>query len=148
MDIVEPVQLGLGRLRDAGMMRSAGIVDEKVEPLGAQLGERAAHALGEVGEAGGMTGVELQGDGALPGLGDQSDDDLGLGGAAVVSEDGVDAALGEAEHGVAAEAAAAAVTRAILRSACVWSSMMNCLPVCPIRPAHGRGGGRFKAADI
>ncbi len=78
MDIVERIQIGLRRLLDAGMVGGAGIVDEIVEAVGAEVRERTAYTLREVAEAACVAGVELQGDGALPGLGDESDDLVGL----------------------------------------------------------------------
>jgi hypothetical protein len=107
MNTVEGVQLRFRGLLDAVVVRDAGIVDEIVETLDPQVAERLAHAVHEIVEGTDVAGVELQGNGLLPRLGHQANDLFGFGMIGVVGKDRVDTAPGEAQHGVAAEAATA-----------------------------------------
>ncbi len=97
--------LGHGRVVDA----HAGVVDEVVERIALPRGgQRGLHAVGEPRERRAVAGVQLQRHGLAAQRLQFAHDGVRLGLVALVREDRVDAALGELQHGAAAEAAAAA----------------------------------------
>ena len=87
VDVVEAVQLLLGRLLDGVVVRGAGVVDQIIEALGAQSCQRLRTPLHERVEGADVAGVELQGDGLAPASGDQADDVFGFRPVRVVGED-------------------------------------------------------------
>ncbi len=108
MDVVELVHFLFGRLQDRGVVAGAGIVDEKVEALAAPALQHRADIVHESIEGGDIAGIELQGGGLAAERFDFRDDLVGLFAVGIIGEDHVDAITGEADDGVAAEAAAAA----------------------------------------
>ena len=95
VDMVKAVQLRLSGLIEGGVVRGAGIVDEVVEALRAQIRQRLAHTLDERIESAGFAGVELQGDGLPPRPRRQADDLARFCLVGVVGKDRIDAALRE-----------------------------------------------------
>jgi hypothetical protein len=107
VDVVQGVQILLGRLVEWLVVRNACIVDEVVEALCAKLAQRLSHPLHERIEASDVTRVELQGDGPAPHVSRQVDDFLGFSPIRVVGEDRIDPTPSEAQYGNAPEAATA-----------------------------------------
>jgi hypothetical protein len=60
------------------VVRGAGVVDEEVEALGVPSSASALPHAPTKGRSADIAGVELQGDGLSPRLGDQADDLLGF----------------------------------------------------------------------
>ncbi len=89
-------------------MGDAGIVDEIVEALGAESGQRFADAGGKGVEAGGFPDIELQRHGPAAQPGYLRDHGIGLRPGGVIGEDRIHPAPGKADNGVLRPKAAAA----------------------------------------
>ena len=107
VDVIDGVEFVFGGFFDGGVVGGSGVVDEIVEAVGAKLLEGAAELFDEGVEGAGVAGVELEGDGFGSGVEGSGGDLVGFGTIGVEGKDGADAAPGEMEDGVAAEAAGA-----------------------------------------
>jgi hypothetical protein len=87
---------------------NACVVDEIVEPAGTEIAQRLLHAVDEIAECADFPCIELQGDGLGTLLTFERQDLLGLGAIGVVCEDRMDAAPGQAQHGIPAKTATSA----------------------------------------
>ena len=108
MDVVEAVHVFFGHLVERRVVRSAGVVDEVVEAVNSHAIESLGRFFDEGVEGADFAGVQGQrhrGGTSLAGL---RHDGVGLGAVGVISENRANPFSGQAEHGVASEAAAAA----------------------------------------
>lgn len=108
MHIEEGVEIGLGGFGDAGVVRDAGIIDEDVEAIAAELGQHLPERIDELRERGTVSRIERQGSGAASHRFGEGDHAIGFALVGPVGDDHVEPTLGEILGGVAAQAAAAA----------------------------------------
>src|SRR5690606_8348653 len=109
MDVDQPVELRLAGFADRAHIAVPGIVDEMVEGLALPaVAQRCPQPFGKVGKGGDVAGVELQRGRLSAERLDLAYNRVGLVAPAAIGEDDVATAAGDAEGGVAAEAAAAA----------------------------------------
>lgn len=109
MDVHQQVELLLAGFGERGVDANAGVVHQRIEAVALPGGaEGQAHPLGEVGERGATTYIQLQGDGLATQRTNLRHHRIGLGLVAVVGEDQVMAVASQMQGSVLAQAAARA----------------------------------------